>query len=107
LELHLVHRGASAEQLQWLDTRGTVSAVTEMRAMARTEDGAERGLVELKAIDHAYPLYGAVTLEPSQDLESALARRDGEWGAVVLQSLLDRLKLRLGASIHVGDAHYT
>ncbi|HUH84417.1 MAG TPA: ABC transporter permease, partial [Stellaceae bacterium] len=106
VELHLVHRAASAEQRQWLDARGTVSAVTEMRAMARTEDGAERSLVELKAVDHAYPLYGAVMLEPAQDLDAALARHDGEWGAVVQQSLLDRLKLHLGDSIHVGDAHY-
>jgi putative ABC transport system permease protein len=106
LELHLVHRTASAEQLEWLRERGTLSATTEMRAMARTEDGAERSLVELKAIDDAYPLYGRVTLDPAQDLETALAYRDGAWGAVVAQSLLDRLRLHLGDRIHVGDAHY-
>ena len=54
-----------------------------MRAMARTETGDERSLIELKAVDAAYPLYGAVALDPPQALAAALAQRDGRWGAVV------------------------
>ena len=34
-----------------------------MRAMARSPDG-DATLVELKAVDGAYPLYGAVETEP-------------------------------------------
>ena len=34
-----------------------------MRAMARTADG-KATLVEMKAVDGAYPLFGAVVLDP-------------------------------------------
>src|SRR5258708_10661519 len=106
VELHLVHRPATPEQLAYLADNGTVAAVAAMRAMARTEDGNGRSLIELKAVDGAYPLYGAVTLEPSQPLAAALERRDGQWGAVAGRGLLDRLKLHVGDSIRVGDARY-
>ncbi len=48
-----------------------------MRAMARTEDGGARSLIQLKAVDGAYPLYGSVTLDPPLSLDDALgiARR--------------------------------
>jgi putative ABC transport system permease protein len=106
VELHLVHRPATPEQLAYLGDNGTVAAVAAMRAMARTEDGDARSLIELKAVDGAYPLYGEVTLEPPQPLAAALALRDGRWGAVAGQGLLDRLKLQVGDTIRVGDARY-
>ena len=61
-------------------------------AMARSADG-RRVVVSLKAVDQAYPLYGAVTLDPaSLSLDEALA--DG--GVVVERGLLTRLGVRLG-----------
>jgi putative ABC transport system permease protein len=106
IELHLVHRPATPEQLAYLADSGAVAAVVAMRAMARTEDGDARSLIELKAVDGAYPLYGAVTLDPPQPLAAALAFADGRWGAVAGQGLLDRLKLHVGDTIRVGDARY-
>ena len=106
VELHLVHRQATPAQLRFLEQSGAVSAVAGMRAMARTEDGKERSLIELKAVDGAYPLYGDVALDPPQTLADALARRDGGWGAVVGQGLLDRLGLTVGDTIRIGDARY-
>ncbi len=58
VELHLVHREATAEQRAYLAKSGALSEVADMRAMARTLDGAQRSLIELKAVDKAYPLYG-------------------------------------------------
>ena len=106
VELHLVHRPATPAQLAYFRRSGEVSAIAAMRAMARREDGAERSLIELKAVDGAYPLYGAVALAPAQPLAAALAERDGRWGAVAAQGLLDRLKLRLGDSIRIGDQSF-
>jgi putative ABC transport system permease protein len=106
IELHLVHRPATPEQLAYLADSGAVAAVVAMRAMARTEDGDARSLIELKAVDGAYPLYGAVTLDPPRPLAAALAFADGRWGAVAGQGLLDRLKLHVGDTIRVGDARY-
>jgi len=106
VDLHLVHREATAEQRAYLGKSGTLSEVTDMRAMARTLDGAERSLIELKAVDKAYPLYGSVTLDPPLPLDQALALSNGEWGAVVAPGLLTRLKLKLGDTIRVGDAAF-
>ncbi|HEX9489423.1 MAG TPA: ABC transporter permease, partial [Stellaceae bacterium] len=107
IELHLVHRPATPQQRAYLAKDADVSEVAQMRAMARTEDGDERALVELKAVDGAYPLYGAVTLDPAQMLDAAVAKRDGHWGAVVAPGLLTRLKLHLGDPVRVGDATFT
>ena len=41
--------------------------------MAVSLDGAKHTLIELKAVDAAYPLYGAVSLTPVQPLADALA----------------------------------
>ena len=75
-----------------------------MRAMARIQSGDRRSLIELKAVDPAYPLYGAVALAPAQSLGEALDRRDENFGAAVDPAILDRLGLRLGDSIKIGDA---
>ena len=87
---------------------GDVSYQVQLRSMARTEDVADtvtaRSLVELKAVDGAYPLYGAVELATPGALGELLANRDGLWGAVIEPSLLTRLKVQVGDQIKVGDA---
>ncbi len=67
-------------------------------------DGARRSLVEIKAVDGAYPLYGDVGLAPAQSLAGALAERGGEFGAVVAPALMDRLGIKPGDRVRIGDA---
>ena len=74
-----------------------------MRAMARTPDG-RTALVEVKAVDAAYPLYGSVALDPPQPLAALLAQRDGAFGAAADPALLARLDLKPGARITLGAA---
>src|SRR5438552_4184789 len=83
VEFNLVNRPASADQRAALAAGGTVSETSQLRAMARRPDGERRSLIELKAVDGAYPLYGEIGLAPPQSLDEALARRGGIWGAVV------------------------
>jgi putative ABC transport system permease protein len=98
----LAHREASPQERVFLQARGAVSAAATMRAMARSEDRA--ALVELKAVDGAYPLYGRAVLDPAGDLADTLAVRDGVHGAVADDALLARLERAPGARIAVGDA---
>ena len=71
-----------------------------MRAMARTPDG-RTALVEVKAVDAAYPLYGAVGSSPPQPLARRCWReRDGVFGAAADPALLARLDLKPGAPHH-------
>lgn len=72
------------------------------RAMAQAPSG-ERRLVELRGVSEAYPLAGLVTLEGGGALKDAIAPRDGVAGAVVERVLLERLGLKVGDQILVGE----
>jgi putative ABC transport system permease protein len=103
MSFSLIHREATAEERAYLAARGQVSVAATMRAMARLAD-ARASLVEIKAVDGAYPLYGRVVLEPAGDLATALALRDGIHGAVADEALFARLDLAPGARLAVGTA---
>jgi putative ABC transport system permease protein len=102
-EARLAYRPADAAEREFLARSGTVSEIATMRAMARTTDGNRRSLIELKAVDAVYPLYGAVTLSPRQGLTTALDRQDGSFGAAVDHAILGRLGIEIGDTIKVGD----
>src|SRR5262245_8604440 len=102
ISFSLIHREANGEERAFLASNGRVSSAATMRAMARVEDGRAT-LVEVKAIDNAYPLYGKVALEPASDLSDALAPRNGVFGAVADEALFARFDLKPGARIAVGD----
>jgi putative ABC transport system permease protein len=99
----LVQREASAAERAFLERQGRVSAAATMRAMARSDDG-HATLVEIKAVDGAYPLYGTLTTDPAGSLSELLAARDGVYGAVAGPDLLARLDVAPGARLKVGDA---
>ena len=103
--VHLVHREARDDELAYMKARGRISQIVSMRAMAyalKNGAEAERQLVELKAVDSAYPFFGAVSLTPDQKLTGALACRDSICGAVAEITLLDRLNLKPGGLIRIG-----
>lgn len=105
VELSFTHREATAEQMRHLRDSGRLSMVAEMRAMARTP--GQRTLIELKAVDDAYPLLGTIGLDSTnENFRAALARRDGAWGAIVERATLNRLGIKVGDKINVGDASF-
>jgi putative ABC transport system permease protein len=106
IDIRLVHRQATPAQARALAAAGTVSEIAQLRAMARTQDGARRRLVELKAVDGAYPLVGAVALSAAMPLDQALAKENGVWGAVVERGLLAALAVGPGDTLAIGDARY-
>lgn len=81
-----------------------VSEVVDFRSMAVVDGpgGTERGLTQVKAVDDAYPLVGAVRLDPPMPLEEALAGADGLPGAVMERVLIDRLGLQPGDRFRLG-----
>ncbi|WP_199085757.1 FtsX-like permease family protein [Bosea sp. ASV33] len=99
----LIHRGASPAELSFLTARGTVSSIATMRGMANAgEKGA--ALVEIKAVDAAYPSIGAVEIDPQAPLPGLLDQRDGAYGAVADPVLFGRLDLKPGDIVTVGGA---
>jgi len=106
IETSFYHRELSDSQRAYFVARGKISHVMTMRSMATDPAGENRLLVELKAVDSTYPLYGQIGIEPEQSLEVAIENRNG-FGALVEQSLLDRLQLKVGDRLRLGDGHFT
>lgn len=108
VELRLIHRAATEEERDWLRANSAeFSATAELRAMARSTAAPDnRRLVEIKAVDAAYPLYGAFEVQPETALDRALAKDGETWGAVADESLLNTLDLEVGDEIQVGDTRY-
>ncbi|MDT0595007.1 ABC transporter permease [Glaciecola petra] len=88
--------------LDWLASTGDISLTRELDTMMSTQ-GDEFALVELLSIDNAYPLYGELTLQPEQNLSSALANDEGQWGVAVDPILAERSQLRVGDTVYIGD----
>ncbi len=104
VQVQLSHRPATQEERQFLDARGTVSEIATMRAMAYSATGPERTLVELKAVDGRWPLVGAPDFSPAQRVRDVLAcEDDGVCGAAAEQSLLDRLHVKRGDLMKLGN----
>src|SRR5215467_14635053 len=73
--------------------------------MARVPNG-QATLVEMKAVDAAYPLFGQIKLDPSIAPPDALAKRDGAFGAVADPTLMARLEISPGARLAIGNATF-
>lgn len=102
LSFRLVHRQVNEDERSYIDSLGAVSEVATLRAMARRADTADQALVELKAVDDVYPLYGALELQSGQSLVDALEQRNGRWGAVTELALLARLDVEVGDTLELG-----
>jgi len=102
VEFSLVQREATADELAWMKSKGTLSHVASMRAMAQAEGAST--LVELKAVDEAYPLYGKLDVE--RDKKLILLSSDSRLGLGVDPLLLSRLHLKRGDSLKLGQAEF-
>ena len=110
-EFRLTYEPLTQDQANTLKSGTQLSHTVEMRAMARSANEAEGAhsanatLVELKAVDLIYPLYGKVLLDPDMPLAAALQKdAQGHYGAVAEPALIQRLGLKVGDPIRVGEA---
>ena len=104
LAFTLIQREAAPNELAFLKNHGTLSVAATTRAMARDGDG-KATLVEMKAVDDAYPLYGEATLDPAMKVTDALSQRDGVFGAAADPVLMARLDIKPGARLTIGNAN--
>lgn len=107
LSIRLIHRSATEKQKKFFNKISDFSEVIEMRSMVQSnKSAAYRTLVELKAVDQAYPLVGNILLKQSLTLKQALQEKDGVFGAVVDKNLLTKLNLEIGDIINIGEAKF-
>ena len=101
---------APAERRLLEQASEAVTHFAEMRTMARRPGGEASVLVELKAVDERYPLFGRVETAGGEgagvSLAAALARRGEAWGALVDPALVDRLALRDGDALSIGGIDF-
>ncbi|HTR85782.1 MAG TPA: FtsX-like permease family protein [Reyranella sp.] len=101
----LLYREASPEQIEFLRQQGELVRWIDSRAMAHpVKPDGRATLIQLKAVEPAYPLYGAVELQGGGSLAEALAKRNGVYGAAVEEAALRRMNIALGDEVKVGEA---
>jgi putative ABC transport system permease protein len=108
LELRLTQRPAGADQKAYLESLGRLAETVEMRTMAAPAGGgtASPTLVQLKAVDSDYPLYGGLVLQPAITPAQALGERDGVFGVAVDDLVLRRLNAKLGDRLRLGESEF-
>jgi len=103
LAFSLVQREANESERAFLDAHGIVAVVATLPTMARAGDGRTT-LVEVKAVDDAYPLAGMVATDPDIPLPALFALQGDAFGAAADPALLARLDLKPGDRISIGSA---
>ena len=98
VEMRVAQRSAESRERAAFARLGTVSETIRMRAMVSRLDAESAVLAELKGVDERWPLYGALTLQ-----RGALTPRPTGLDAAIAPALAERLSLRVGDSVRVGE----
>ena len=123
IALRTIYKPAPKEQIDFLNKKiGLTTVVAETRAMARSKKNDKANLVELKAIDVFYPLYGTFdyTNEDGELIKADLnvsapllppgttenGDYEGDWGAFVEPEIMEILDLAMGEKLTVGKQDF-
>ena len=106
VEVAMTQREASAPEKGEMHRLGRVSETIRMRAMAQRSGGAATTgpvavLTELKGVDNAYPLYGALSVQGGSYAPLPADR------VLIGTALADRLQVRPGDRLRYGTADFT
>ena len=108
-QLEFTYRFASADERQWMAQNAqAVSETVNFRSMAVAPQDPDpiRALTQVKSVDAAYPLIGAVELDPDMPLEDALDGTAALPGGVMDPVLIDRLGLTPGDVFTLGTQQF-
>ncbi len=103
MRFELNQRETTPDEAGFLAEIGDVTHTAGIRSMVRLEDGSDQTLVEAKAVDAAYPLYGAVETTLADPIATQVEEREGVYGAVAPDILFQRLGLAIGDRVVLGD----
>ena len=105
LSFTLIQREVTPNERAFLDSHGKVSSVATLRAMARTGDG-KATLVEMKAVDGVYPLFGQAGARSARRAERRAGAARRRFRRCADPVLLTRLGIKPGARLTVGNAGF-
>ncbi len=100
-EMRFTYRTADVDERAYMTGIATkVSEVYDFRSMVLMDD--DQALTQIKAVDDAWPLTGAATLDPAIPVAEALSDQNGIPGAIMDPVLISRLGLALGDTFRLG-----
>jgi putative ABC transport system permease protein len=106
--VEFTYRRASDTERAYLDSIAeAVTEVIDFRSMAQLDDGSDRALTQVKAVDETWPIYGAPVFEPAMTTGQVFAGANGLPGAAMSPLLIDRLGLAPGDRFRLGDQDFT
>lgn len=99
-----IYAPATTELRTWLADRGaSLTETIEARVMVANETTSDNTLAELKAVAEGYPQYGTFTADTGSNLFILLKDK----GALLDSSLRDRLDLKAGDILRIGQGLFT
>jgi len=93
---------SSVEQARESGRVGTVSEAIEIATMVRPPSATMTRMVELRAVQDAYPLYGTMTLREGKYSHALLQNH----GTLVRPELLAQLNLKVGDDLLIGTQRF-
>ena len=107
VRLQRLYQPATPAEREFMSQFGAITEAAALRSMAtNAKEPDKRTLIELKAVDGAYPLLGTTVLAPAMNLQTALACDANVCGAVAEDALLARLGLKFGETIRIGNSDF-
>lgn len=103
IEIRLDQTEAEANAVEWFAEKGELSTSARLRTMARVDGVPASTLVELRAVDNNYPLYGDFETNPILDNETLFAERNGKWGTAIDPLLAEKLNVTIGDTLVFGQ----
>jgi len=102
VEFALAHRQASKAEFSALEKRGSVSEIATLRAIVTAPHKKTQSLIEIKAIDDKYPLYGALKFKNNVGQVGPIDPAPNLPLISVESTLLASLKIQLGEQVKIG-----
>ncbi len=107
VEIETNQRVLSDEEMGYVVERAEeISLVSELRAMAHTEGFTDSSLIEIKAVDTLYPMFGVLETSSGLSPRELLDKKNGRWGAVPADAIATRLGLKEGDTVNIGNVAY-
>ena len=103
LSFSLVHRAPDERQRRFISQFGHISEVATLRSISRSVDGHRAVLVDIRAVDRAWPLTG--NLVTNEGIGRDILKKGNN--AIVDRLLLARLGIGIGDSFNLGKARIT
>jgi len=102
IEINQFQKPAGPELVTWANEQGTLAQSARFRTMGRVDGKQNSTLVELRAVDNLYPLYGEFKTTPMLDTAALLEKRGDLWGTAIDPLLADKLGVTMGDVLTFG-----